>query len=73
MKGKNKKNGKSNGRLKRKFRVVALAVYFSLFLPAFAKRHYQNRLKLLMQEYPHEIEKYSKNRTEVAISKYKMD
>ena len=53
MKGKNKKNGKSNGRLKRKFRVIALVVYFSLFLPAFAKKHYQNRLKLLMQEYPH--------------------
>lgn len=49
MKGKNRKNGKSNGRLKRKFRIIALAVYFSLFLPAFAKKHYQNRLKLLMQ------------------------
>jgi hypothetical protein len=53
MKGKNKKNGKLSGKLKRKFRVIALAVYFSLFLPAYAKKHYQNRLKLMMQQYPH--------------------
>lgn len=50
---KNKKNAKINGKLKKKFRVAAFAVYFSLFLPAYAKRHYQNRLKLLIQEYPH--------------------
>ncbi len=53
MKPKNKKNGRTHGKLKRKFRVIALAVYFSLFLPAYAKKHYQNRLKLMMQQYPH--------------------
>jgi hypothetical protein len=73
MKNKPKKNAKSNGRLKKRFRIIALAVYFSVFLPAYAKRHYQNRLKLLMQDYPHEVEKYYKNKSEVASSKYKID
>jgi hypothetical protein len=63
VKNKNKKGNKSNGRLKRKFRIMAYAVYFSLFLPAFAKKHYRNRLRLLMQDYPHQVEKYYKSKS----------
>lgn len=53
VKSKIRKSLNANGRLKRKFRIIAYAVYFSLFMPAFAKKHYQNRLKMLIQEYPH--------------------
>lgn len=73
MKGKNKRGAKSNGRLKRKFRIIAYVVYFSLFLPAFAKKHYQNRLKLLMLDYPHQVEKYYKAKAEVTCGKFKLD
>lgn len=40
---------KPNPRLKRKFRVAVLAVFFTLLLPAFSGKLYQNRLRALMK------------------------
>lgn len=51
-----------NPRLKRKFRIAVFAVYFSLFLPAFTKKVYNNKLKQFMLEYPIEVSKYFKGK-----------
>lgn len=40
---------KANPRLRRKFRVAVIAVFFTLFLPAFSGKLYQNRLRTLMR------------------------
>jgi len=47
------KNIKRNPKLRRKFRVIVYAVFFTVLFPAYSKRVYKNRLKQLMIEYPH--------------------
>jgi hypothetical protein len=49
----NKEAKGPNKKIRRKFRIMVYVVYFSLFLPTFAKKNYQNKLKLFITEYPH--------------------
>lgn len=51
-----------NAKLKRKFRVAVFAVYFTLFLPSFSKKVYNNKLKQFILEYPIEVSKYFKGK-----------
>lgn len=53
-----KKKHKPNPKARRRLRSCILAVYFSIFIPSFSRKIYQNKLKKFMSLYPHEISKY---------------
>ena len=61
-----KKKHKSNPLARRRLRAAIMAVYFSIFLPSFSRKIYQNKLKMFMSLYPHEINKYLDKKGQVS-------